>query len=159
MKSLCQILFLLLPFHSIGQKKIIGNYNDYFGHYLQIKPDSTFEFQWKFHIQKSWSQGVWKSINDTIYFTVIPRYDTVKTANSDGIMVDSLFLSRFNKPMSAMEIALSNDTWQNRVLPPPKLLYRNHKLYLIENGQIRKEKIKGLSSKKKYPVWFTRSKD
>lgn len=152
-------LLLLLPLISFGQNKITGQYHDYFGSHLNIKGDSTFHYKWHVDTQESWTNGIWTVHNDTIYLTIVPKYDTVRTAGKNGETKESVTLSRYSSPKTQMEIALSNATEQNRIPPPSKLVYRKSRLYLIQDGLIQKAKRKGFWGEKKYPTWYYKRKN
>jgi hypothetical protein len=74
------ILFILL-FINIEQKNIEGEYYNHFGSNLKINSDKTFLYTWSFDLASSWSKGKWEIKNDTIYFQIIPVYDTLRRPN------------------------------------------------------------------------------
>jgi len=63
-----------------AQNKVAGHYSNYFGGSLNIAPDSTFKYSWHFDLQGSWTKGKWRITKDTVYFDMIPVYDTVSYA-------------------------------------------------------------------------------
>ena len=144
-----------------GQSKIVGFYADYFGHKLNIKPDSTFEYRYRFHLYSTWTKGAWSVTNDTIYFKWIPVYDTSRIAGKDGAYKDSLLLSLDTKPerLQYLETGVLHGFGQNYYPYPEKLFYRKNKLYQVkENGRLVKKKIRGFGIQKKYPPWYKREK-
>jgi hypothetical protein len=159
MKIALRIALMTLPLYSSGQETIIGFFRGSFGHHLKINKDSSFHFRWLFDTQESWSQGVWTKVGDTIYLTVIPKYDTLKKFTQSGIAVDTLVLATYSRPMTAIEVALSNNATQNREMPPAALFYRKGRLYLVENSQIDRSKRKGFWTDKRFPTWYIRSKE
>jgi len=60
---------------------------------MDINPDATFKYSWHFDLQGSWTKGTWRVNNDTVYFHMIPIYDTIRYKGRDNRMVDSLILS------------------------------------------------------------------
>ena len=154
MRIVIKLIFLFLSISSKGQNRIVGEYRNYFGGHLEINADSTFHFRWHFDTQESWSRGIWKINNDTIYLEVILEFDTLRTENKKGIITDSLVLSKYGKKMTAIEILLSNDMFQNRVPQPGILYYKKRRLYLIKYGMLDKSRQNGLWTSKKFPTWF-----
>jgi hypothetical protein len=159
MKKALRLALIALPLYSSGQQVLSGVYQDAFGSQLQINEDSTFHFRWLVDTQESWSMGVWTKAGDTIYLRVIPKYDTLKKVGQSSMATDSLVLAKYNRPMTATEVALSNDMTQNRVMPPAALFYRKNRLYLIKNGQLDRSKQKDFWTKKSFPTWYVRSKE
>ncbi|MCG9899329.1 MAG: hypothetical protein MH132_04960 [Hydrotalea sp.] len=81
-----------------AQNKLTGRYRDYFGNRIQLNSDSTFKYTWHFDMQSSWTKGIWWLKGDTIYFQMIPVYDTISKTNSNKITTDSLVLSQDETP-------------------------------------------------------------
>jgi hypothetical protein len=76
-----------------AQSKYVGHYRDFGGHSIDINTDSTFEFTWRFDLQGSWTKGKWSVHKDTIYFTMIPVYDTlIYTDSASGMHILKVFL-------------------------------------------------------------------
>jgi hypothetical protein len=93
MKILLALYFIVVCAHLNAQSGAAGHYRDYFGGSLNIEPDSTFMYSWYFDLQGSWTKGEWRMTRDTIYFTMIPVYDTLRQASKNGKIRDSLILS------------------------------------------------------------------
>ncbi|AWA31014.1 hypothetical protein HYN48_13495 [Flavobacterium magnum] len=153
MKTLVLLAFLLIAVKS----EIPGIYRSHFGSTLTLNNDHTFYYSWKFDLASSWSQGKWTNNKDTIYFDLIPVYDTLRLADKP----DSLVLSSTNKP----KIITDNNTFaitavsgggQNRYPIMIKLFHKNGKLYVINNsGKLETKKVKSLSNtNEEYKTWF-----
>jgi hypothetical protein len=163
MKILAITLFLNLPFALFGQDKIIGRYRDYFGSRIQLNPDSTFEYTWHFDLSASWTKGTWTVNKDTVYFHMVPTYDTITYKNKDGTYAEKLILSVDQTPerLTQEEVASMGlpSGGQNFIPYPEKLVYKKDRLYGIKNGRIIKKKQKGFWTKKKWNPWFFKSDD
>jgi len=141
-----------LPLKTIAQNNYLGEWNDYWGSSFNIKSDSTFEFSWHFDLFERWSNGVWIIKNDTIYFRVVPVYDTLKY--SSGY---SLVLSEDEKPKVFIPkiLVTENARKQDSTDMPTKLFYQKDKLYTIgKNGKLIKKKTK--KWKARFPFWYVR---
>lgn len=74
LKYLIYIL-ILLPFFSLGQstlKNIVGTYcksDGVFCYKLELKSDSSFEYQYSSHLGTSSFKGRWKILQDTLFLT------------------------------------------------------------------------------------------
>ena len=163
MKILTITLLLSLSFCLTAQHKVIGRYRDYFGNRIQLNADSTFKYTWNFDMAASWSKGIWVLKNDTVFFNMIPTYDTLSMVNSNNITLDTLILSddeiseRITPDQSA-SIALSSGG-QNRTTYPDKLVFNKGLLYKIQNGASVIKKQKGFWSSKKWSPWYFKSDD
>jgi hypothetical protein len=87
MKQSLIIPLITISLNLSAQNKIIGNYRDNFRHHISINKDSTFKNQWIFDVYNYWAKGKWIIEKDTIYFNIIPVFDTLEYKN------DSLILS------------------------------------------------------------------
>jgi hypothetical protein len=143
-----------------AQSIVAGHYRNYFGGSLNIVPDSTFKYSWHFDLQGSWTNGKWRMIKDTVYFTMIPVYDTITHAIKNGEIVDSLVLSLDEIPKrTTINLNVLYSGGQNIQPYPTKLLYRKNRLYEIDkHGKLDKKWGKNLWSKRKWPPWFTKIK-
>jgi hypothetical protein len=154
MKILTTIFLLTLSFSLFAQDKIVGRYRDYFGSRIQINADSTFKYTWHFDLSASWTKGTWSLKNDTIYFHMIPTYDTISYKNNGGTSTDKLVLSVDETPERLTpEQLLSrglSSGGQNLQNYPDKLFFKSQRLYNIKNGKLVKKKIKGFWTKKKW---------
>jgi hypothetical protein len=155
-------ILLLLSLNLFAQKNILGRYRDYFGSRIEIS-DSTFKYTWHFDMSASWTKGTWKLMGDTVYFHMIPTYDTLGLANTNGSTSDTLILStdetseRFTQ--TQFVAMLVSGGGQNRMNYPDKLLFRKGRLYKIQNGKLVTKKQKGFWSNKKWNPWFFKSDD
>jgi hypothetical protein len=97
---------------------------------------------------------------DTVYFTMIPVYDTLSHAVKNGEIRDSLILSVNEIPERiTVDLQGLSSGGQNIEPYPTKLLYRKNRLYEIDNlGKLNKKWRRGFWSKKKWPPWFERAK-
>lgn len=176
-------LFLFLFVNALAQKKITGNYRDYFGSRIFLYSDSTFKYTWHFDMQSSWTKGIWGIKEDTVYFKMLPVYDTILIKDSHGISKDSLILSQDENPerifaesahstsvnLQSTELIpkiyvdnpslLLSSGGQNKNLYIDKLIFKRGKLYCIVNGKPYKKKEKGVWSKKKWPTWYIKVND
>jgi len=130
-------IFLFSTFLTIGctHKNLPGNYYHNFGQQLLLKADSTFEFQSRFDLSSSWSNGKWSYRKDTILLFNIPIYDTF--ALSYGTKLDTLIMSADTKAErldnSGYISTLLSGGGQNRTSIPTKLLIKNGDLYEIDS--------------------------
>lgn len=158
MKFSLSILILILL--NTQHRNVEGEYNNHFGNKLKIYSDKTFLYTWHFDLASSWSKGKWKTKNDTIYFEVIPIYDTLRRPN----LKDSLVLSIDQKPqlitdMSIVLIEAISSGGQNRQKMSSKLYFDGKKLIEIKkNGKLDNRKLKAFWENKKYNTWFVKSK-
>ena len=182
MKLLTLILFLLTTQTLTAQNKLIGRYRDYFGNRIQINSDSTFKYTWHFDMQSSWTKGIWQLQGDTIYFKMVPVYDTISLLAQDQSLTDSLVLSadeipeRLGLPLQMTTpvdlkstntinpivyrnniAALLSSGGQNKRYYLDKLIVKNGKLYLIKNGRAYRKKVKGFWTNKNWPTWYFKS--
>ena len=159
-------LITFLLFHSIhvtAQSKVVGRYRDYFGNRIELKTDNSFKYNWNFDMAASWTKGTWTLINDTIYFRMIPIFDTLSRSNGSNLAVDTLILSddEFAQRITEMQslgAALSSGG-QNRQTYPAKLLFKKERLYKIQDGKLLIKKQKGFWSSKKWDTWYFKSED
>ena len=165
-----------------AQNKLTGRYRDYFGNRIQLNSDSTFKYTWHFDMQSSWTKGIWRLKGDTIYFQMIPIYDTISKINSNQITTDSLVLSQDETPeriflqtMTTTSVninstektipkiyhdnlgALLSSGGQNKRYYLEKLIVKNGRLYQIINGKPHRKKVKGFWTNKKWPTWYFKS--
>jgi hypothetical protein len=154
-------LSILLFFLINGQHgNVEGEYYNHFGSKLIINSDSTFVYVWNAHLAASWSKGKWKAKNDTIYFKVIPVFDTLRRAN----LKDTLVLSNNDKPELITDkngsiTQFLSSGGQNRQKMSSKLYFDGEKLIEIKrNGKLDNGKQKNFWDKKKYNTWFVKKK-
>ena len=163
MKILTITILLTLPFGLPAQDKIVGRYRDYFGSHIQLNADNTFKYTWHFDMSGGWTKGTWAFKNDTVYFHMLPTYDTLSYIRATGLTVDSLILSTDEIPErfkleQYTQMGLSSGG-QNRIPYPEKLFYKNGKLYGIKDKKLIKKKQKEFWTGKKFPPWFFKSDD
>jgi hypothetical protein len=159
MKASMTLLFILVCAQLNAQPGVAGSYHDYFGGSLNINQDSTFKYSWDFDLLGSWTKGKWRVANDTVYFSMIPVYDTVRQYLSNGEIIDSLVLSVDEKSERiTLDLNILNSGGQNVHPYPERLLYRRNRLYGIDiHGKLYKKWSRGFWSKKKWPPWFVRT--
>lgn len=162
--NILTILFcFIVSFKLFAQDKIVGSYRDYFGSHIQLNADSTFKYIWHFDLLGSWTKGTWFIKKDTVYFHMIPTYDTLSYYTPEGLTVDSLILStdekaeRFTQEQYA-GIGLSSGG-QNRMPYPEKMFYKHERLYNIKNQKLAKKKLRGFWSKRKYIPWYFKNEE
>lgn len=162
--TLIFVLFTTIVFAQSKSKTTIGvNYRNYWGGELQLKPDSSFKYTWRFDLELSWNTGKWTIKNDTIYLRTILVYDTLRYVNVNGKVIDTFILAECETPAVITKndldhpMALSTGG-QNRQTPPKKLYYFHDKLFEIDtNGKLIKKKIPGFwNNKKKWGTWYFR---
>src|SRR5687767_6639882 len=99
MRLLSIVFFVQISWISKSQELRSGVYkNNYFGENIELRHDSTFYYTWNGHMQGSWTKGQWSIKGDTIFFHMIPVYDTVLIKKVDGSLIDSLRLSLDSLP-------------------------------------------------------------
>lgn len=178
MKLLTIILFFFTSLSLTAQKNLTGPYRDYFGTRIILYPDSTFKYTSHFDMQASWTKGIWKLKGNTIYFTMVPVYDTITKITSNGITTDSLILSldetpeRFLAPrITSVDIktvpdlkiyqanigTLLSSGGQNERFYLDKLIVKKGRLYTIVDGKSFAKKVKGIGTNKKWPTWYFKS--
>jgi len=159
MKVLSLFPFLLFSIQLTAQKKYVGNYHTYFGNRIEIYHDSTFKYIFNLDTESSWTKGTWKVHSDTIYFKMIPIYDTVVYKDSaETLRIDSLVLSSDQTPerISSLESisGFLSSYGQNRHPFPDKLFFSNDKLFYIQGGKLVRQRMKGFWTTKKYVPWY-----
>jgi hypothetical protein len=163
MRILTITLLLTLPFNLLAQDKIVGRYRDYFGSRILLNAEGTFKYTWNFDMAASWTKGIWKLEGDTVFFNMVPTYDTLSQTNSIGNHSDTLILSTDEVPerFTQTEFAamLLSSGGQNRMNYPEKLLFKKGRLYKIQEGKLVTKKQKGFWTSKKRDPWFFKSDD
>ena len=159
MKIVFIILLIIIYANAFSQtdsKAIIGRYKDYFGSSLELKDNSTFNYEWHFDMSSSWTKGIWRIEKDTIFFKVVIVYDTLILKN------DSVSLIISNDAQSDKIYQAYNlnpymvSGGQNYYTVPEKLYFRKGMLFYFRNGKIFKKRVKGFWSSKKFPSWYVR---
>jgi hypothetical protein len=152
------VILLVFFFGNTNSKSVEGKYYDYFGSKLKISSDSTFLYEWNFDLSSSWSKGKWRISNDTIYFSIIPVFDTLRIPNKK----DTLLLSVDQKPelitdKNSSIIHFLSSGGQNRQEMSSKLFYKDDKLYEIgKRGKLITEKKKQFWINEKHETWFVK---
>ena len=164
MKNCSVIVLILFSFnYCLSQNRIEGTYKSKFGQTIQLNSNNTFLFRSSFDLSSSWSQGKWKTSNDTIYLEVEIIKDTLYDRNyKTGIVKDTLVISQdaISNRISYDEfiVGILSSGGQNRVKPPSKVFFRNNKLHLInELGRIDKRQLKHFWINKKYKTYFKKT--
>ncbi|WP_169304327.1 hypothetical protein [Pedobacter frigoris] len=162
------ILFTLLVLASVTPLKLsaqstpVGEYR-LSNSSLELNADSTFTFRWGVCLTHRWSSGKWRINNDTIYFKVVPIYDTV-TYSDNRIKVNHTFLSEYGEsghtylPISAYHF-IEPKRWSTQEEDhfPKKLFFQKNKLYAIANDKrLIRKKEGGSLWRKGYPTWYTK---
>ena len=154
---------LTFPFNLLAQDKIVGHYRDHFSSRIQLNNDKTFKYTWHLDLSAIWTKGTWTINNDTVYFHVIPTFDTINYKNKNGLLTDTLILSTDEIPERLTQEQYAgqglSSGGQNRTPCPDKLFYKGQKLFAIKDGKLVKNKIRGFWTKKKWSPWFFKSDD
>lgn len=156
-------ILLSLSFSLFAQKKVVGRYRDYFGSRIELNADSTFKYTWHFDLSGSWTKGTWFLKNDTVYFNMIPTYDTISYKNNSSASSDKLILSVDETPERLTPeqytgMGLSSGG-QNLQSYPDKLFFKRGRLYKIYNRRLVVKKQTGFWTNKKWNPWFFKSED
>lgn len=163
MKILTITVMLALPFNLFAQDNIVGRYRDYFGTRLYLNADSTFKYTWNFDGLSSWTKGTWTLRGHTVYFNMVPTYDTVGISKRSEPTVDSLILSEDEVPERFTQLQLAALPFsvggQNRQTYPEKLVLKKGRLYKLRNGKLVTKKQRGLGSSEKWEPWYFKSAD
>jgi hypothetical protein len=163
MKFLTLTFLISLPCFLIAQEKVVGQYRDYFGNSLVLNVDKTFRYKWQFDMAASWTKGVWSLKGDTIYFRMIPIYDTLSPTNTSDSSSDiiSLSMDDISERITPIQntVAVTSSGGQNRRPFPEKLLFKGGRLYKILNGKVVVKKQRGFGTSKKWPPWYFKSDD
>ncbi len=111
----------------------------------------------------SWTNGTWYLNNDTVFFHMVPTYDTLSHLDKSNSTVDTLILSPDEIPerITSSQFAgtVLSGGGQNRMNYPEKLLFRKGRLYKIQDGKLVTKKQKGFWTTKKWVPWFFKSDD
>ena len=165
---------LTISLDLFAQDKILGRYRDYFGSRILLNADNTFKYTWNFDMSSSWTNGTWTVMNDTVFFHMVPIYDTVRQTNKYGIVIDTLLLSfdelseRLTQTQVPGDVSVSNGQiiyaplsagGQNKIDYPDKLVSKKGRLYRIKNGKLIIKKQTGFWTSKKQDPWFFKSDD
>ena len=107
-------------------------------------------------MQGSWTKGQWSIKGDTIFFYMIPVYDTVLIKKVDGSLIDSLRLSLDSLPSrEELKTDVLYAGGQNYRPHPDKLFFKKGRLHGINaDRSLRKRKVKGFGTNKKVPTWY-----
>jgi hypothetical protein len=163
MKSITIALLLSLSLSLFAQDKIIGSYRDNFGNRILLNSDNTFKYNWNFDLSASWTKGTWTLVKDTIYFHMVPTYDTLSETSAFGNTYDTLILSTDETPERLTQTELAamglSSGGQNLRNSPQKLVFRKGRLYKIQEGKLVTKKQKGFWTSKKWVPWYFKSDD
>jgi len=175
MKLFAILLSLAFSQTIFAQGKLEGRYRDYFGSRIELNSNNTFRYRHNFDMMSSWTKGIWTLKGDTVYFRMIPTYDTLGILNETGILFDSLIFSIDETPERVMQtppppgspqlsggqitFAPLYTGGQNRLSYPDKLLFRKGRLYKIEDGKLITRKQRGFWTDKKWDPWYFKSDD
>lgn len=130
------ILFLgLSSFSSENENKFVGDYsNTVENSVLYIRSNATFYFIYRHEMSTSWTKGTWANKADTVFFQMVPVYDTVEVSSP---IRDSLVLSIDSIPSrtSLKHMHGYFGVKQNVRKAPEKLMLLNGDLYqILMNG-------------------------
>ncbi|MFC6997571.1 hypothetical protein [Rufibacter roseus] len=160
MKKVCLLILICVTVIQVyAQRQYSGVYYNHFGEEIELNPDSTFLHTWRFDLSSSWTQGSWRVVDDTVYFRIVPVYDTVRQENRRDSLVLSLDL--LPEVISPEHYSLHGlfSGGQNIRKIPEKLFYSKDRLLHINNkGKLQKKKVKGTWTLKKHVPWFKKRK-
>jgi hypothetical protein len=157
LKLFLAIFFSLFACNLLAQDKFSGDYYNYFGSELKLKPDSTFEYKWRLEQASSWTNGTWKTKSDTIFLKMVPVYDSLWLSPTKVKLILSLN-ERSEKVSSEIQnLRPGVSEGQNLHPIPDKLYLQGSRLYGIErNGSLQKTKVQGYRTERKFDPWYMR---
>lgn len=171
MKNLItSIIGILLVTNLFSQKVVSGKYFNYWNQKIELKPDSTFRYEYRFDLFYDKVIGKWRLNSDTLYLNEIIICDTV-------YYKDTIELSSGTTVyMTKKELIRSEDDNADVFHDRPELLYipyiprnasfdikklyiKRNKLFKIDNsGEIIKTKRRCPIRKKRYSDYFIKQK-
>ncbi len=167
--------FLVGVFEASAQEYIFNDYQDYFGHELELKSDFKFRSTFRFDLQSSWTIGTFTIKDDTIYLKRTLVLDTIRYFDPNtNRMADSTIMSQDEKSNVGFDSfdVYQDNKWQRVIAPnlktqdifgpPEKLFFRHNKLYLIDKNTTLVKRRHGavmpvrrrLFGEKKFPMWY-----
>ena len=161
------VIFLTFIFTTASGQEFQGKYEDFFGHDLELKNDSTFKFEWRFDLIYNWAIGNWSTSDKVISLNMIDVYDTlVRTGKPDSLVLSINPQSNsINAEQFAESQLISGGQYRDRF--PTKLRRKGERLYLVdEKGNIRRTRNKGIWPQKrlifgykKWPTYYRRTNE
>jgi len=148
---------MVLHFDLLAQKEVTGKYIDHFANEIVIKDNNTFGYKFDFDLIHNWAEGTWTSNGDTLYFRVIPVYDTMSVLSIDGGFGDSLVLSADQNTERISEADhIKNFISSGAQIPLPfsRLFFKKDRLYIIKNGKLLRKRQRASWQRKKWHPWF-----
>lgn len=158
MKLSVIIFVLCVTLNTNAQRNYTGSYNNNFGCKIELKLDSTFEFQWHLDLSASWTTGLWTVNGDTVLLKAVLIYETLKK-DTDGHFVERLILSMDKRPEVLKQefSGFLSSGGQNHYPVPTKLYYRRDRLYEISKaGKLVKKKQPEFWTKKHLNPWYVK---
>jgi hypothetical protein len=158
MKVLTILLCCILVFETEAQNKFVGQYHDFFASTIALNSDSTFKYKFRFDLESSWTKGTWTVSKDTVYFHIIPVFDTIKYVDANGVSQQSLRLSRDE---NAGQVTIEKTQFlfsggQETHPCPKKLYFRRNRLYsIMPDGKLVTHKFNWAN--KKLVPWFVKA--
>ena len=152
---LIPICILISTINQISAQSLEGKYRNYFGNTLEIKSDSTFYWDYHFDLASGWATGKWSIIDNTVHLNPIPVHDTlVVTGEPDSLV---LSLDGKSERITIEEHAINSISSGGQLLEyvPTKLIFHKNRLYLLnKNGKIRRSKMRGILTRRKFVPWY-----
>ena len=134
---------------------LIGKYQDYHGHSLHFKEDSTFRFDWRFDLIHTWATGKWSVSGRTINFRFIDILDTLARPDKPDSLVLSLDekSNRIDDQVFVTSLLVSEGQWRDGF--DEKLLRKGRRLFIInKNGKPERKRYRGIWPQKKWPFGY-----
>jgi hypothetical protein len=156
MRHTTLILLIIVTITASGQS-LIGKYNAYYGHSLDLRGDSTFRYEWRFDLASSWAVGQWKVSNGIVYLNIKNVYDTlIREGLPDSLVLSSDENSnRINMEEFIGEQLSSGGQGRMTDRITDRLAIRGNRLYLMDiNGKVLRKKELGIWDKKKRPTYY-----
>ncbi|HEY5750104.1 MAG TPA: hypothetical protein VIU12_28760 [Chryseolinea sp.] len=151
MKITIVLILTIVRITTSGQG-FAGKYQDYFGHSLELKKDSTFRSDWRFDLIHVWATGQWTVSGKTLTLKFIGVYDTLSSVGKS----DSLVLSideqsnKINKEEFLVTALISGG--QNKDEFSDRFYRRGKRLFLTKkNGRPSKSRRHGIWPQKTWP--------
>lgn len=172
MKKLIILILGVLPILNLfGQNQICGKYLNHLGQKLELRPDSSFLYEYRWGLACDEVVGKWEIKNDTLYLNEVITYDTIYYKDTTELISGTLIYFTKKKMIRSEDDKI--DVFYNRtdLLNVPsiprnksfdirKLYIKRNKLFKVRNiGEIKSTKKIYAIRKKKYTKCFFKQKE